>query len=311
MLGKPRTDSGTLVHRKLHEADDTAAIVGDAFAEFNRRYADTQTHPLFVIVAALDEVENIGPVLDEVPETIAGIPVTRLVVDDGSTDDTAAVSAEHGALVVRLAVNRGHGVALRLGYRIARESNARYIATLDADGQWDPADLPSMIELLRDDKADFVIGSRALGSTENTDRIRNVGMPFFAGLISILTKAKVTDTSSGLRALRAEITGEVTQTQPQYQTSELLIGSILRGYRVAEVPTLMRRRISGHSKKGHNFAYGARYTRVVVTTWQRERRSARLRGQRGSKPAPAPARAHVPAGDAASTVPTSKTGSSS
>jgi hypothetical protein len=69
----------------------------------------------------------------------------------------------------------------------------------------------------------------------------------------------------------------VTQTQPQYQTSELLIGSIYHGYRVAEVPTTMRQRLSGETKKGGNLSYGFRYARVIAMTWWRERRASATR----------------------------------
>ena len=82
--------------------------------------------------------------------------------------------------------------------------------------------------------------------------------------------------------MRADLTGTVTQTQPQYQTSELLIGALLQGYRVAEVPTVMRQRMSGESKKGRNLAYGLRYARVIAQTYLRERRAA---GQRLGPPA--------------------------
>ncbi|MGI9093109.1 MAG: glycosyltransferase family 2 protein [Mycobacteriales bacterium] len=261
---------------------DTPAVVNAALRSFHHDHPDLTIAPLVVLIAAYDEADNIAQVVDEVPEKIAGVPVSLLVIDDGSADDTAEIAASHGALVCRLPINRGHGVALRLGYRIAREGSARYIATLDADGQWNPADLPAMVALLEADQADFVIGSRKLGSTENTDHVRNVGMAFFGRLISTLTRSKITDSSSGLRVMRTEITAVVTQVQPQYQTSELLIGAISHGYRVAEVPTVMRRRISGHSKKGGNMFYGARYTRVVVSTWLRERRTARARERNAS-----------------------------
>lgn len=260
------------VRRSLHEAADTKAVTDAALREFASRYPDVRWQPLVIVIAAYNEEEGIGPVLDEIPSAIAGIGVTTLVIDDGSGDSTGAVASAHDALVCRLPVNRGHGVALRVGYRIARENGGRYIATLDADGQWDPADLPAMVKLLEDDQADFVIGSRQLGKTENTDKVRNTGVTFFAWLISRLTGTKVTDSSSGLRAMRAEITGTVRQTQPQYQTSELLIGSIYAGYRIAEVPTTMRQRSFGESRKGRNASYALRYASVICRTWLRERR---------------------------------------
>lgn len=274
-----RKQQGDGIYRGLRESPDTELITGEALAAFGREYPDVKLARLVVVIAAFNEVANIGAVLDEVPEQIADLPVSLLVMDDGSTDETAQVARRHGAPVCRLSVNRGHGVALRLGYRIAREAGASYIATLDGDGQWDPADLPAMVGIVEADGADFVLGSRQLGRTENTDTFRNLGVRFFARLISLLTRARVTDTSSGLRVMRAEMTGAVRQTQPQYQTSELLIGALLMGYRVAEVPTVMRPRMSGESKKGRNLAYGLRYGRVITKTWLRERRAA------GSRPA--------------------------
>jgi hypothetical protein len=90
--------------------------------------------------------------------------------------------------------------------------------------------------------------------------------------VRVLTRSRVTDTSSGFRAMRVEVTETVHQEQVQYQTSELLIGALLQGYRVVERPITMRKRTAGESKKGHNLLYGVRYARVIVTTWARERR---------------------------------------
>lgn len=267
-----RRTTASEVYRGLREAPDTAVITSAAREAFARSYPDVKLQRLVIVIAAYNEASNIGAVLDEIPDQIADVAVSRLVIDDGSSDETTAIAQRHGALVCTLSANRGHGVALRLGYRIAREAGAEYIATLDGDGQWDPADLPAMVRLLEAGQADFVVGSRQLGHTENTDRFRNLGVRFFARLISLLTRTKLTDTSSGLRAMRAGLTAVVRQTQPQYQTSELLIGALYQGFRVAEVPTTMRQRLSGVTKKGDNLFYGLRYARVIGRTWWRERR---------------------------------------
>jgi glycosyltransferase involved in cell wall biosynthesis len=270
-MAKPHTT----VHRSLREAADTSQVVDAALADFHRRHGGESLPPLVVVIAALDEESALPSFLEEIPPVIAGAPARVLVIDDGSTDATAEVAQRGGALVCRFERNCGHGVALRAGYRVAREGGADYIATLDADGQWDPADLPAMVELLTAEKADFVIGSRQLGRTENTDSVRNLGVRFFSWLISALTGTRVTDSSSGLRAMRADLTAKVRQTQPQYQTSELLIGAIFQGFRIAEVPTVMRVRRAGTSKKGHNVLYGLRYARVIARTYARERRHRR------------------------------------
>ena len=247
-------------------------VRADAIRAFGERYPDLEFAPVLVLIAALDEEGGIGAVLDGVASEACGLRVDMLVIDDGSTDRTGEISSQAGAYVARLERNCGHGIALRLGYQLAREYGAKYIVTLDGDGQWDPAYVPLVLQPLVDDEADFVLGSRVLGQSEDDDRFRYLGVHFFARLVSLLTGTRVTDTSTGLRAMRVEIPATVRQEQVQYQTSELLIGAIAQGYRIAERPIVHHKRTAGESKKGKNLFYGFRYLRVVVGTWWRERR---------------------------------------
>jgi cellulose synthase/poly-beta-1,6-N-acetylglucosamine synthase-like glycosyltransferase len=143
-----REQSADVAYHGLREAPDTATVTGAARSAFGGAYPDLKLQPLVVVIAAYNEGDNIGAVLDEIPAQIADVPVSLLVIDDGSSDETSRVAERHGALVCTLAANRGHGVALRLGYKIARDGGAQYIATLDGDGQWDPADLPAMVTLM-------------------------------------------------------------------------------------------------------------------------------------------------------------------
>jgi glycosyltransferase involved in cell wall biosynthesis len=193
-------------------------------------------------------------------------------------------------MVCDVPVNRGQGAALRLGYRLAREGGAGYIVTTDADGQYNPAEIECVLTPVVAGEADFVTGSRRLGSQETKDMFRRTGVRFFAGTISMLTGQKISDTTFGLRAMRAEVTGAVQLEQPQYQASELLIGVITHGYKVAEVPATIHRRRVGESKKGqnplyklhlpgvNNLFYGARFARVAYGTWWRERQRSRSAG---------------------------------
>jgi hypothetical protein len=263
-LNMRATDAGGL-------ADPIAA---DAVRRFRERWPDLRLAPVAVVIPALDEEESIGRVLDGIAPEACGLPVETIVVDDGSTDGTSEVALRHGARVARLERNSGQGAAFRVGYRLAREHGARFIVTLDADGQWDPADIPTVLAPVVEGEADFVLGSRVLGRAETDDAVRQLGVHVFARLVRLLTGARVTDTSSGLRAMVAELTGTVPQVQPQYQSSELLLGAILQGWRVAERPIVMHRRTAGVSKKGGNALYGFRYARVILGTWWRARRAA-------------------------------------
>lgn len=253
----------------------TAEVRDEAIAAFRERHPGLVLQPVVAVIAALDEASSIGAVLAAIPARACGLGVDVLVVDDGSGDATSRVAAGAGVRVARLRRNCGHGVALRVGYQLAREHGARFVVTLDADGQWDPAELADVLAPVARGEADLSIGSRVLGRTETDDGFRQAGVHVFGALVRLLTGATVTDTSSGFRAMRVEVTADVRQEQVQYQTSELLIGALARGYRVTEVPIVMRKRTAGTSKKGRNLTYGARYARVIVATWWRERRAAR------------------------------------
>ena len=242
-------------------------------ADFIREHPGLRLPPVVVVIAAYNEAAGLRRVLASLPHEVHGLPVEVLVVDDGSRDETvqAARSAGRG-LIAACPVNRGQGRALRLGYRIARVHGAAYIVTTDADGQYSPEDIPAVLAPLLEDRADFVTGSRRLGSQENKDVVRQAGTYVFAWLASLLLGRRITDTSFGLRAMRAEVTAAVTLDQPQYQASELLVGVFAHGFRYAEVPATMHVRSSGTSKKGGNLVYGWRYARVMLGTWWREGR---------------------------------------
>ena len=246
----------------------------DAVRAFAAAHPELRLAPVVVVIPAYDEADAIGHVLDGIPARACDLDVDTVVVDDGSRDGTAAVAARHGAHVASLARNCGQGAAFKVAYRIAREHGGRFVVTLDADGEWDPADIPTVLAPVVAGEADLVLGSRVLGRAETTDAVRHAGVTVFAALIRLLTGATVTDTSSGLRAMRAEVTETVRLEQPQYQSAELLIGAICQGYRVAERPTVQHRRAAGHTKKGRNLTYGLRYARVVARTWWRERRGS-------------------------------------
>jgi glycosyltransferase involved in cell wall biosynthesis len=176
-------------------------------------------------------------------------------------------------------VNRGQGAALRLGYWLARARGARVIATIDADGQYEPDELGRVVSPILDGRADFVSGSRRLGAELTTDRVRQLGVLVFGALISVLVRHRITDPACGVRAMRAEVTAAVTLEQPQYQASELMISAALNGFRLAEVPTTMRDRgqHATGTKKGGNLLYGVRFARAAVHTWRRDRKAARTR----------------------------------
>ncbi len=235
--------------------------------------------PVAVVIPAYNEEPTVAEVVSEIPREVAGLQAELIVVVDGSSDATAARAAEAGALVCDVPVNRGQGAALRLGYWLARARGARVIATIDADGQYEPSELGRVVEPILAGRADFVSGSRRLGSELTTDPVRHLGVLVFGALFSLLVRHRITDPACGVRAMRPEVTEAVTLEQPQYQASELMISAALNGFRLAEVPTTMRDRGShaGHTKKDGNLRYGVRFARAALHTWRRDRKAARSR----------------------------------
>jgi glycosyltransferase involved in cell wall biosynthesis len=211
-------------------------------------------------------------VLDGVPAAVDGSRVTTLVVVDGEDDGTSAVAVARGAFVCVMPVNQGQGAVLRFGYGLAADHGAHIVVSLDADGQYDPAEIPALVAPILAGDADFVSGSRRLGSTYTGDGFRRLGVIVYAALMRLVTGQRITDPSFGLRAMRAEVPADVPLHQPQFQAAELLVGAALRGFRIAERPGVMHRRSAGESRKGNDIIYGMRFGRVLLGTWWRERR---------------------------------------
>ncbi len=262
--------------------DDVASLEPcerEAAAAFLRSHPPGAGAPLAIVIPAYNEEPTVAEVIREIPVRVAGLPAEVIVVVDGANDATATQAAGAGALVCDVPVNRGQGAALRLGYWLARSRGAEVIVTIDADGQYEPAEISSVLAPIIAGTADFVSGSRRLGTELTTDSVRHLGVIVFGALLSVLVRHRITDPACGLRAMRAEVTDAVTLQEPQYQASELMISAALNGYRLAEVPTTMRDRDkhATFTKKGGNLGYGVRFARAAVHTWRRDRKAARKR----------------------------------
>jgi glycosyltransferase involved in cell wall biosynthesis len=261
---------------RLAGADPVDEAASRAFLS---AYPPGEGAPIAVVIPAYNEEPTVAAVIADIPRDVVGMATETIVVVDGASDATAARARAAGALVCDVRVNRGQGAALRLGYRLARERGAQIIITIDADGQYDAADLARLVEPILEDRADFVSGSRRLGAELTTDRVRHLGVIVFGALITVLVRHRITDPACGLRGMRAELTAAVTLEQPQYQASELMISAALNGFRLAEVPSTMRDRATHATgtKKGGNFGYGMRFARAAIHTWRRDRKAARIR----------------------------------
>ncbi|MBU4263810.1 MAG: glycosyltransferase family 2 protein [Proteobacteria bacterium] len=206
-----------------------------------------------VIIPAFNEEKSIGRIVACLRENFPGLDV--LVVNDGSTDQTAEVAASAGAKVLSLVNNMGYGIALQTGYKYAfARDKYRFCVQMDGDGQHNPADIPKLLAPLADDRADLVIGSRFV-SGKNGYTIpfaRRVGIFFFRTLVQLFTHNKIKDITSGLQAYNRKVLARYTSDEMPYYypDADVLIVLIKGGIRVAEVSSPMNGNI--HGKSMHN-----------------------------------------------------------
>jgi hypothetical protein len=260
----------SLVQNARIERKLSATLEGIAWDEFRasglpERFRDQ----IAVVIPAYNEEDSLGHVLDRIPASVCGVPTEVLVVDDGSRDGTGDVARRHGAAVARHVTNLGGGAALRTGYRLMVDSDARIVVTLDADGQHRPEEMERLVAPILDGTVDMAHGSRVLGHAEPNHMAREMGIVFFNRLVSLITREKVTDCSNGYRAVRATALPQLVLRQEQFHTSEFMIEAIKRGIPAVEVGVTVDRRMHGHSKKPAVFRYGLGFTNAIMRTWLR------------------------------------------
>ncbi|HEX2031666.1 MAG TPA: lysylphosphatidylglycerol synthase domain-containing protein [Actinomycetota bacterium] len=201
--------------------------------------------PLAVLIPVHDEEENLLGVLERIP---AGLGDTRvIVVDDGSTDGAAELARRWGATVLRHPRRRGLGAALRTGLDAAAALDPWAVAYVDGDGEYDPAEIPRLLEPIRRGEADYVLGSRFLGRIEGMARVRRAGNAVFTAATSVLAGRRIGDAQTGMRALSARALS-VAEIVHDYNYAQVLTLDLLsKGLRMAEVPITYRPRRRGRS----------------------------------------------------------------
>jgi glycosyltransferase involved in cell wall biosynthesis len=252
----------------LYQLD--TAVEGQAIEQFGKSNGFSLIERITLIIPALNEYENLQELLPRVPRHVNGETLGLLLIDDGSTDGTADLARSYDFTAVSTP-QRGQGAALRLGYRLAVLGKAEIVVIMDADGQNRPEEIEGLLQPILSDKADYVIGSRTLGEFEKDDPVRRMGVSFFSPLTSLLTGTKITDCSSGFRAMKTKVLADIVGRlrQRQYSMSELNFEVARSGFRITEVPITFLKRFSGTSKKGHNLFYAFAFMRVIFGTWLR------------------------------------------
>jgi len=224
---------------------------------------------ILLFLPARNEAPRVAAVIERAPATVEGHDVQVLVVDDGSTDGTAAVATEAGATVVRTG-GLGLGGAVRRGLQEGVERGAAVVAFCDADGEYDPAELPALCAPILSGEADYVVGSRFAGDIRWMRPHRRFGNQVLTLAMRALTRSRITDGQSGFRALSLDV-AKVTEVGHDFNYAQVLTLELRRkGFRYAEVPITYSFRESGRS-----FVKLVPYLRAVTPAIWREFRAGR------------------------------------
>ena len=227
-----------------------------------------ETPKITLILPVHNEEQSIGPVIAQSREVL-GPENEILVVDDGGTDNTAAEVKKTNARLISHTENKGKGAALQTGIAHAL---GEIIVVMDADGQDDPSEIPLLLKALEDNDADFVNGSRFIGTLQKgamsrLNRLGTFGVDF---ILNRILKVKITDRQAGFRAFKADkLRALHLKSAWDDVETETVIKAHRKKYKIVEIPVIRERREYGES--GHKkLKFAARFFRLLFNIYCRK-----------------------------------------
>lgn len=215
------------------------------------------------IIPAYNEETTIGDVIKSTFHFVDEI----LVINDGSSDNTVEVAKNAGAIVIDNIVNRGLGKTIQRGYNEALKRGADIIVQIDADRQYDPEEIPKLIQPIIENKADLVLGSRLENLKYEMPWIKKQGNKAFTWLLRRLTGADIKDGQTGFRAIRKEALETIELRGDFTYTQEMIVSASKEGWRIANVPINFYQRSAGESRlMSGPFSYALRAGMIIFRT---------------------------------------------
>ncbi len=215
---------------------------------------------VIISIPAFNESKSIGNVIEDIKRVMktTKYECAVQVVDDGSTDDTADVARKAGAVVVVHPYNAGLAETFRTEIRQFLETKADVFVHIDADGQYDAADIPRLVAEV-EKGYDLVLGNRFAGGIESMPLMKKLGNKLFSRAISKIVRYNVEDCQTGFRAFNRRVARDIDIISDHTYTQEQIIKAVRKKMKIGEVPTVFRRRKDGESRLLRNpFEYAIR-----------------------------------------------------
>ncbi len=209
-------------------------------------------------IPAYNEEKSIALIITKLKKITDSI----IVCDDGSSDMTAEISKNLGATVISHKKNMGYGVAINSIFQKSKELNVDLLVTFDADGQHRVEDIQKVIEPIKNNVADLVIGSRFLDKKSDVPNYRKIGIKVITKVTNASIRKKLTDSQSGFRAYNGQVLSQISPSDMGMGIStEILIKSSSKGLRIMEVPITIL--YSGNTSTHNPVSHG---TSVLFST---------------------------------------------
>lgn len=202
---------------------------------------------LSVLIPCYNEQDSVGDVLVRLEQVDIPMPSEVIVIDDGSSDASPDIVSSHSSVrLIRHQRNLGKGAAIRTGIR---ESRGDVLLIQDADMEYFPEDIPGLLRPLLRNEADFVLGSRIIGTRRGMSLTHLVGNLFLSLAVTILFAKLVTDLATGYKVFRREVLQECAPSSSDFEMdAEIVAKALKKGYRMREVPIHYEYRRTGVSK---------------------------------------------------------------
>lgn len=230
-----------------------------------------------IIIPAYNESESIYNTIKDIEQEAPDFDY--VIINDCSTDNTRQICIDNHFHYIDLPINQGIGGAVQTGYLYAYENGYDIAVQVDGDGQHNAAFLEKMAQVLTENKADMVIGSRFIEKKGFQSSVtRRIGIRYFTCLIKLMTGKKIADPTSGLRMIGRDVIEIFAKLYPMdYPEPESVVDILCKGKRVVEVPVLMRERQGGTSsiRMGKSVYYMIKVSLAIILCRISQRRGGK------------------------------------
>lgn len=242
---------------------------------------ENERKEVLIIIPAYNEEKNIGKLLEQLKKPEISELADILVMNDASTDHTAAICREYGVEVVNHVYNLGYGCGLQIGYKYALKKGYKYVIQMDADGQHDICNIEKIYQSLTQPNSqgksvDIVLGSRYVKGAPKypTSVVKHVAYTMFRFLILIGTGKKIMDPTTGLQGLSRRTFGfyaGYNHFDDMYPDANMIMQMLMLGFEVEEIPAVMHIRTEGVSMHSglKPIVYMFRMMFSIIAVWVR------------------------------------------